>query len=193
MRISFDTASVLQTFPPSMEGWREAPAPGEKQVQSYGLVASCLGMFLVGSLLHGAFVPSGLLPTLLLPVVTLLLHEFIHALSTPNWGLSTKTIIGLKKSKGLLMPYVYYDGGQSLWRFLWTGLAPTIFLTVLPIMVIKFVPLDASYHAGLGFVSLFNMGISGGDLVICIWLATHLDLRSSVRQNGWNLYWKAAM
>ena len=89
------------------------------------------------------------------------------------------------------MPYVYYDGEQPLWRFLFTGLAPTMLLTVLPIIVIMFVPPGNPYRAGLGFLSFFNVAISGGDLVTVIWLLTRLSLRSHVRQSGWTLYWKA--
>ncbi len=191
MRFTFENATALQTSPAVFDGWKEYPSLGEKRVQSYGFVVSCLGMVIVSLLLHGLFVPHGFWPTLLPLALTVPLHEFIHAVSTPGWGLTTKTMIGLQKSKGLFVPYVYFDGEQSLWRFLLTGLTPTIFLTVLPILAIKFASLDAPFRNGLGFLSFFNIAISGGDLAIFMWLAAQLDLRSSVRQHGWKLYWKA--
>jgi len=191
MRFTFGAPSNLQTLLPT--GWREVPALGEKRVQNYGLVASCLGMLLVSILLRGAFVPRGFLLPVLILLLTMPIHEFIHALSTPNWGFSTKTIVGLQKSKGVFMPYVYYDGEQSLWRFFLTGFAPTILLTVVPIMVVMLLPLSDSYRVGFGFLSFFNAAISGGDMSICIWLATRLDPRSSIRQNGWKLYWKTTI
>jgi hypothetical protein len=190
MRFTFKNATALQPFPSVLEGWKEIPLLGEKKIQSYGFVVSCIGMLIVSMILDGTFVPHGFWSTLLPLVGTIPIHELIHAVSTPGWGLSSKTIVGIQKSKALFMPYVYYDGEQSLWQFLLTGLAPTIFLTVLPISAIKFMSLDAPYQDVLGFLSFFNMGISGGDLVIVMWLATQLDRRSSVRQHGWKLHWK---
>ncbi len=86
MRFIFGDNNNLQTFLPAMEGWQEAPSLGKKQVQSYGFVASCLGALLVGVLLHGEFVRSGFLLTLLILVLTVPVHELIHAVFTPNWG-----------------------------------------------------------------------------------------------------------
>jgi hypothetical protein len=192
MRFNFGDNN-LQTFQPAIEGWQEAASLGKKQVQNYGLVASCLGALLVGVLLHGEFVPRGFLLTLLILVFTVPVHELVHALFTPNWGLSSKTIFGVQNGKGLFMPYVYYDDEQPLWHFLLTGLAPTIVLTVLPIMVILITPLSHITRAGLGFLSLYNAGIAGGDWVLLVWFSTRLDLRSYVRQKEWKLYWKARM
>lgn len=191
MRFTLKNATALQPFPSVLEGWKEIPSPGEKKFQSYGFVVSCLGMLMVSMILDGTFVPHGFWPTLLPLVLTIPVHELMHALSTPGWGLSSKTIVGIQKSKALFMPYVYYDGEQTLWQFLLTGLAPTIFLTVLPIVAMKFALLEAPYRDVLGFISFFNMGISGGDLVVVMWLATQMDRHSPVRQHGWKLYWKA--
>jgi hypothetical protein len=190
MRFSFGNDHILQTLRPMVDSWQEAPVPSEKQVQNYGLLFSCLGMLLVSTLLHGEFVPTGFLPALLILVLTVPAHELIHALSTPSWGFSTKTVIGVQTRKGLFLPYVYYDGEQPLWHFLLTGLAPTILLTILPILVTVLFPLSSSTRAVLGFLSFFNVAISGGDLVLILWLSTHLPWRSSVHQNGWKLYLK---
>lgn len=191
MRFRFGAPVCSPALLPMSDGWREAPAPSEKQIQVYGLIASGVGMFLVSTALQGEFVPRGFWLTLSILVFTIPIHEFIHAFSTPAWGLTNKTVVGLQKQKGLLMPYVYFDGEQPLWHFLLTGLAPTFFLTLLPILVVRFAPLSHSYRAGLGFLSFFNVGISGGDLILFIWLLAHLHRRAWVRQNGWKLYWKA--
>jgi hypothetical protein len=190
MRFNFGTDPVLQTLPPRVDGWREAPAPSEKQVQNYGLLVSCLGILLVGALLHGEYVPRDVVPTLLILALTVPAHEFMHAISTPGWGLSNNTVIGVQTRQGLFLPYVFYDGEQPLWRFLLNGMAPTLLLTVLPILAIAFFPLSNTWRAGLGFLSFFNVGISGGDLVLFFWLSMRLPWRSSVRQKGWKLYLK---
>lgn len=191
MQFRFGAPNSSQA-PLQMSGsWREAPAPSEKQIQIYGLIASCVGMFLVSIALHREFVPRSFLVTLLILVFTVPIHELIHAFSTPAWGLTNKTVVGLQKQKGLLMPYVYFDGEQPFWRFLLTGLAPILVLTLLPILMVRFAPLSHSYRAGLGFLSFFNVGISGGDLILFIWMSAHLHRHAHVRQNGWKLYWKA--
>lgn len=188
MRLDFSGKHPVQAIPAGLAGWQEVPAPGAKQIQMYGLAASGLGMLLVGILLNGNFAPRGLLPTLLILALTMPVHELIHALSTPNWGLSPQTVIGVQKRKGLFMPYVLYDGEQPLWRFLLTGLTPTILLTVLPLILSGLAPLDPAVRAGLGFLAFFNVAVSGGDLFLFTWLITHLHLRSQVRQKGWTLY-----
>lgn len=190
MQFRFNDTNHLQAVLPISECWQEAPAPSEKQVQSYGLMASFVGMFLVSIVLQREFVPDAFWLTFSILVFTMPIHEFIHAFSTPGWGLTNRTVIGLQTQKGLLMPYVYFDGEQPLWRFLLTGVAPTILLTLLPILLVRFASLSHSCRVGLGFLSFFNMSISGGDLILFTWLSTHLHRRTYVRQNGWKLYWR---
>lgn len=108
-----------------------------------------------------------------------------------GWGLSQKTVFGFRQYQGLWMHYVSLDGKQPLWRFLLTGLTPTILLTLLPLMVAAFLPLADPYRAGLGFLVFLNIAISGGDLVLALWFSKSLPLHASVRQVGWRLYWRA--
>jgi hypothetical protein len=191
MRFQIDKTSHTHTQPQLDSGWQEAQTPGEMQIQSYGLAASCAGMLLVGAILQGEFVPKGLLAAVLILAFTTPVHELLHAFSTPGWGLSTKTVFGLRQYRGLWTPYVSFDGEQPLWRFLLTGLTPTILLTLLPLMVPAFFPLADPYRAGLGFLAFFNIAISGGDLVLALWFSKTLPLHARVRQENWKLYWKA--
>ena len=178
-------------MPSSMhEGWRQMPVLGAKGIQNYGLIAGLLGMLLVGILLRGAISPSSLWTTILLVLITLPLHELVHAVTTPAWGLTDRTVIGFQGGKGLLLPFMYYDGSQTLWRMLLTGLAPVMLLTVLPVILILFAPLNAAARADLGFLALFNVSTSGGDLVNFWWIATHLPIHATVKGNGWGLFWK---
>ncbi len=172
------------------DGWQQAPALTAKQIQNYGLFIACAGMLLIAVLLRGAFRPSSVWSALLIMVLAVPLHELIHALSTPSLGLSDRTVIGFQSGKGLFMPYMYYDGTQPLWHMLLTGLTPVLFLTVLPILLAVFAPLNEPLRANLGFLAFFNIAISGGDLVNFFWTLTHLPFNATVQLSGWSLLWK---
>ena len=100
MRLNLADAGKSHVRPPALEDWHESPTLSKKQAQGYGLLVSCLGMVLVSLLLHGAIVPSGILSTVLILALALPLHELVHALSTPGWGLTARTVIGVQKGKG---------------------------------------------------------------------------------------------
>ena len=193
MRIIIGNPPVEQRLVPKVEGWQETSTLGAKAVQTYGLIVSCVGMLLVGFLLSWAIHPGSIWTTVIILVTILPLHELVHALTTPSWGLSDRTIIGFQRGKGLMLPYMYFDGIQPLWWMLLTGLAPIVLLTVLPVIFIQLSPLSSAFRTDLGFLAFFNAAISGGDLVIFFWLITHLPLQAMVKGNGWGLLWKCHM
>ncbi len=175
---------------PENEGWQELPPIRVKRLQNYGLLVGCGGMLLVSVVLRGAITPSTIWGTLAVLLLAVPLHELTHALSTPGLGLTDRTVIGWQRDKGLLLPYMYYDGIQPLWRFLFTGVTPTLLLTVLPLIFILFAPLDRALRADLGFLAVFNIAIAGGDLVNFVWVLSCVPLRAIVQLNGWSLMWR---
>lgn len=190
MRFRFENVPEGQTDLLDTKGWQEVPALDLLMIQNYGLIAAFGGMLLVGILLRGIFRPTGTLAAVLILVFTIPLHELVHALSTPAWGLSDRTVIGIQRDKGLLLPYMYYDGEQPLRRMLLTGLAPVLVLTVLPLVFLSILPVSGPLRANLGFLAFFNVAVSGGDLVNFLWISTHLPAKVTVRHNGWGLLWK---
>ncbi len=190
MRFYFGNAPEGQARALAEEGWQSIPVLGAQRVQNYGLLVACVNMLIVGLQLHGQIRSSSIWTTLLIVVFATPLHELVHALTTPGWGRSDQTVIGLQRSKGLLLPYMYYDGIQPLMHMLFTGLAPLFLLTVLPVMVIVFAPLSSQLRADLAFLAFFNVAISGGDMVNIFWIITHLPLHAKVQHNGWGLLWK---
>ncbi len=190
MRFHFSNVPEVPARPTAAEDWKSVPALGARRVQVYGLLAGCAAMLLVAILLGEAFRATSIWAAFLILILAIPFHELVHALATPAWGLSDRTVIGLQRGKGLLLPYMYYEGSQPLWRMLFAGLAPTLVLTILPVLVLLFTPLDGSRAPNLGFLAFFNAAISGGDLVILFWIATHLPMRATVQQDGWGLLWK---
>jgi hypothetical protein len=190
MRFNFGNAPEGQTRTLVKEGWQSIPSLGAKRVQNYGLLVACVNMLIVSLLLHGEIRSSSIWTTLLIVVFATPLHELVHALTTPGWGRSDQTVIGLQRSMGLLLPYMVYDGSQRLLRMLITGLAPLLVLTVLPVSMLLFTPLNGQLRADLAFLAFFNVAISGGDLVNIFWLVTRLPLHATVQNDGWELLWK---
>ena len=190
MRLVIGNPPAAKQLAQPLDGWQKLPAPSAKAIQAYGLIVSCLGILLIAVILNWAIQPSSGWMALLLLVTILPLHELVHALTTPSWGLSNRTIIGLQWSKGLLLPYMYFDGIQPLWRMLLTGLSPVAMLTILPVIVLCVMPLSAAARADLGFLAFFNAGISGGNVVMFFWLITHLPLAAAVKGDGWGIQWR---
>jgi len=190
MRFRFENVPEGQTDALEAKGWQEAPALDPRMVQSYGLIAAFGGMLLVGILLRGTFRPTTTWAAVLILVTTVPLHELVHALSTPAWGLSERTVIGVQRGTGLLLPYMYYDGEQPLRRMLLTGLAPVLVLTLIPLVFLSIMPVSGPMRANLGFLAFLNIAVSGGDLVTFLWISTHLPAKVTVRRNGWGLLWK---
>lgn len=168
-------------------GWRELPSIGAKRIQSAGLLVSCVGMVLVGLLLRGAVSPGSLWTAILILILTVPVHELIHAVTTPGLGFTDRTVIGIQGGKGLLLPYMYYDGSQPAWRMLLTGIAPVLLLSGLPLLVLQVVSVPEAARADLGFLAFFNAAISGGDLVNFLWISTRVPLHGVVKGNGWKL------
>ncbi len=190
MRIHFGNAPQLETVGQSGEGWRQAPALSARRVQRYGLIVACGSMLLVAALLRGSITPSSIWAALLILVFATPLHEFVHALATPSWGLTDHTVIGFQRGSGLFLPYMYYDGSLPLWRMLLIGLAPIVLLTGLPLSLLLLTPPSGALRADLGYLAFYNAAISGGDLVNFAWILSRVPLRATVQQNGWGLLWK---
>jgi hypothetical protein len=83
MRFVFGSPPVAQISSSVVEGWQKIPVLGAKRIQNYGLMVSIVGMLLVAVLLRGAITPSSIWTGILILVVTLPLHELVHALTTP--------------------------------------------------------------------------------------------------------------
>jgi hypothetical protein len=190
MRFIIGNAPEIQRSAQVSDGWQPIPSLGAKRIQNYGLLVAGVGAALVALTLQGAIQPSGLWTALLILVIAIPVHELIHALATPGWGLTDRTVIGFQGGKGLFLPYMTYAGSLPLWRMLLIGLAPTLLLSILPLVLISLLTPSSAWSADLGFLAFFNMAISGGDLVNLYWISTHVPLWATVQADGWGLLWK---
>jgi len=205
MRLHYGAPPESPDFNPEAEGWRKIPFdPTPVLFLILAILAALLLSFVWGALffrvlplrvtpfemLGSVIVIFGWIPTLLLltPV-----HELLHALVHPNWGRSSKTIIGIWLAKGTL--YAHYEGEMSRNRYVLVALAPYFFLGLLPLAVLA-LPGAAFWPPSvvhlLGMVSLLWSTAACADIVIVAFLLFQIPAAALVRYNGLHTYWKLA-
>jgi len=156
---------LLKEIPP-FEGrtpdWLDAP-PYKMWPKEVAAIASVVPAILACLFFYN--MPAGVNPLtvsayVLVPAVllTMPLHEVIHALATPNFGLTRKTRFGFNPNYGL---FCIYLGGLSIPRFRIMALMPFLILTVFP-MVLETMGLGNDF---LRVMAAINAGVSTMDLV----------------------------
>lgn len=121
-------------------------------------------------------------PVLLVSVVV---HEFLHLLWHPGWGLSSRSLLLIWPRK--LQLGVHYQGFMSRTRWLVMRLSPLVGLTVLPTLLLL-----VAYPYGMRFfwqqfivlVILVNSLGAGGDLVASLIVARQVPRGGQV--GTWN-------
>ena len=119
-------------------------------------------------------------------VILIPIHEFVHAISTPSWGMTNKTVVGFWLRK--IMPYAFYTAAWNRSRVIWFLVMPFLILTVLPATGMCFWKLDSPvlYH----FI-LVHAGLSGGNILQVPIFLFQVPRHAVVRNKGWNSYWRA--
>ena len=135
--------------------------------------------------------PLSPLPLILILVFLIPAHEFLHALFYPDWGLSSRTVIGLWLSKGIF--YAHYEGMMSRNRFLLIFLTPYLVLGLLPVLIWGLLP--GSYWLSepailLLYLSFLGSLFSSSDLVGAGLVLLQVPVPAVVRNKSWKTYWK---
>jgi hypothetical protein len=120
-------------------------------------------------------------------------HELVHALWLPGMGLSSHTVMVIWPKK--LRFGVYYEGCMTRGRWLMMRIAPFLFLTVIPVVLLTlFEVIPASYTLVVFLQVLFLLnGIgSGGDVVAVIWLLFQVPTRTQICFRNGKAYWRLA-
>jgi hypothetical protein len=117
-------------------------------------------------------------------------HELVHALTHPHFGLSSESILGFWLSRGLF--YAHYDGEMSRNRFLAILAMPFLILSLLPVAIIAFIGSSApmSMPSYLGIVALTNSMFASGDAVGFALILSQIPSAAVVRNMGWKSFWK---
>jgi hypothetical protein len=118
-------------------------------------------------------------------LVSILVHEFLHLLWHPGWGLSSRSLVLVWPLK--LQFGVYYEGFMSRTRWLVMRLSPLVGLTLLPTLVLLIVycfEMSFFWQQFIVLVILVNSLGAGSDLVASVIVARQVPLGGEV--GNWN-------
>lgn len=132
-------------------------------------------------------------PWIILPVllVSVVVHEFLHLLFHPGWGLSSESLLLVWPRR--LQLGVYYKGFMTRTRWLSMRLSPLVGLTVLPTLLLL-----VAYPYNLSFfwqqftvlVILVNSLGAGGDLVASLIVARQVPRGGEVGNWSGRACWR---
>ena len=208
MRFEFGPPSDDPSFDPEQEaGWQKLREMGPGTIM---LIGSLVGIPLA-ALIGNAWsrIPGGLTSTgfdvmtlgrwsaVLLPLLLLLsmaiffaglilVHELIHALACPHFGLTSETVLGVWPRK--CIAYANHSGPISLKRGIVIGSAPFMILSVAPLLVAA---VGGPQWTLLQWVSVVNAMMCGGDAVIGVMIVSQVPFNATLRNKGWNTWWRS--
>jgi len=120
-------------------------------------------------------------------------HEMVHALCCPAWGLSADTVFSIWFSKGFI--YIHHDSPMSRNRFLFVLVAPYIILSLLPLALMAIFGITnwpPELILALTWLSLLGSLLAGGDFVsIGSLLSSKIPGSAFIRNIGQKSYWKS--
>lgn len=193
-------------FVPEQGDWRRLREMGPRTLMVIGSLAgvplSALFAYawsrIPGTALHTSFdvMSLGRWGPLLLPLLVILamavffgvlivVHELIHALACPGFGLTSATFLGVWPGK--ILAYASHNGPLSFYRGIFVGMAPFLVLSVAPLLV--------AFAGGprwqlLTLTSVINSMVCGGDVVICLMFSTQIPHDAIMRNKGWDTWWQ---
>ena len=119
-------------------------------------------------------------------VIVIPIHEVVHAISTPSWGMSDKTVVGFWPRK--VLPYAIYTDALTRTHIIWFIFMPFLILTVFPATVMCLLRLDIPV---LYYFILVNAGCSGADIVQVPIFLSQVPRGGIIRNKGFKSYWRA--
>lgn len=205
MRFHYGEIPKVESFDPEVDGWASIREPSPLLMNGLAIPAAFLmcgltiGLLsLAGEggpppILRPSEVESASLSFLLILAIILIsipLHELVHALAHPHFGLSSNSILGLWLSRGLF--YAHYEGEMSRNRFLAILALPFLILSMLPVIIVGFAGPSTSTRI-LGYlviVALVNSLLASGDAVGFGLILSQIPSSAVVRNKGWKSFWK---
>ncbi len=199
MRLHYGAVPEDSHFDPVEDGWTRVREPGPFGIQIMALPAIVLIYIVLGGLIYLAL-PRGISefefqPLNIVSWIVFLLfipvHELLHALCHPGWGMTPNTVIGLWPSR--LLFYAFYQGQVKRGRLLVAFATPFVVLSLLPIGLLaaaKILFPMASLVTTLVLLSLLNGAAASGDVIGFCLVLFQIPAGATVRNKGWRSYWK---
>ncbi len=209
MQFKIGAPSDDSDFAPEQEaGWRKLREFGPGTIMLIGSIADIpLAALIVSgwSRIPGASLSVGfdvmtlgrwapvLLPLLLILSIggflagLILVHEFIHALGCPHFGFPPETIMGIWPSK--FIAYASHSGPISIKRGMVLGSAPFCVLSVAPLLVAA---VGGPHGTLVTLISVVNALMCGGDTIIGVMILSQVPFNATLRNKGWDTWWRPA-
>jgi hypothetical protein len=205
VRIHFGTLPAGQSEPAAEDGLTRIHSPGSRLGYLLaGLVGLALPMVLIVWLIAvsllsapvgagdvGAETPVPWGAVILALVLVIPLHELVHAVLHPGFGLSPQTVMVIWPTK--LRFGVYYEGCMTRGRWLAMRLAPLVCLSVVPVMLLtlfEVVPASFALETFLQVLMLVSGIGSGGDVIAVIWVLFQVPARADICFCSGRAYWR---
>lgn len=184
------------SFDPLVQGWQAVREPGPLLVQILAIPVA-VAVFLTQTALLQRIGVANPVPLLFSTRAVLLLlalipiHELLHLLVHPGFGLTRSSVLGVWLSRVVI--YAAYLESMPRGRFLAALAAPFIGLSLLPILLLVlgrlFLVEDAILN-WLALIALVNGVASSGDLVGLLMIGFQTPRGALIRDKGWRSYWK---
>ena len=180
--------------PPSSEStigpsWNALREPGPWVMQA---LAFPIGATFAFAILYGwarlAPKPSvafeGLFKVLVVVALLIAVHEALHALAHPSFGLSRRSTVGFWPSRVLF--YAHYEDCLPRNRFIFILLLPTLVLSFLPLLLASALNIKSGW---LLFIACSNALLAGGDILGVLLLMVQVPASATVQNEGYKTYW----
>lgn len=151
-------------------GWGETSIHGESGASVFGVYAPLV--YLVAVLGIG-------LPALIA------IHELIHAVCYPQFGLTPSTMIAVWPAK-LLFLAIHFDALRRN-RLLLVYSMPFLVISILPLAVCRGLGTNSM---ALMLASIANALFAGGDIFCFFLIWFQVPRRAMLRNQGWQTWWK---
>ena len=205
MRFHYGAIPEPDVFQPEAQGWASIREPSPLLMNVLAIPTALLMFALTIGLLLLAWegVPAAIWSDseiestsspfpLILAIIFLSIptHELVHALTHPNFGSSSKSILGLWLSRGLF--YAHYEGEMPRNRFLAIFAMPFLILSMLPVTIVVLIgsSVPTTLPRYLVFVALVNSILSSGDALGFALMLSQIPNSAVVRNKGWKSFWK---
>jgi hypothetical protein len=171
----------------------EEPSAWSLQLRAIpiGIITTIVFIFLwlvltpVGQFLGTMTFPPPILRNALSIVGVIVVHEIIHAVAHPKFGVSKDTVIGFWPSRVFL--YTIYIGEQSKNRCVAILIMPFIIISVVPLI---FATITQIAPLWLGYVSTFNALLACVDMVAAFMTIRQIPRGSIIRTKGWTTFFR---
>lgn len=192
MRFIFGPVAKDPAFEPDKEGWTRLREPGPFKLQLMvipPLVVVGLSFHLIYWLAGADVRPLANIRNapiaLAIMVGTAPIHELLHLLCLPGFGLNDKAIVGFWPK--MFSPYVYYDGVLSRNRYILICACPFVVLSIVPLLA-SFIKPDIPVI--IVAVSYLNCLLCGMDMASIFLLLRQAPPDAEVKSNWTDGYWR---